>query len=55
MLPIMKWREILRDLSRLDVEGAMVGVVGVGCWCWMGFVGVWRLVMVSAKFAMAQG
>lgn len=28
MLPIRKWRESLRDLRRLEVEGAMVAV-----WC----------------------
>jgi hypothetical protein len=27
VLPIRKWRESLRDLRRLDVEGAMVVVV----------------------------
>ena len=29
MLPIRKWRESLRDLRRLEVEGAMVCVVVV--------------------------
>jgi hypothetical protein len=30
VLPIRKWRESLRDLRRLEVEGAMVVVVVVG-------------------------
>jgi hypothetical protein len=34
VLPIMKYRESLRDLRRLDVEGAMVGVVACGLWWW---------------------
>lgn len=39
MLPMRKWREILRDFRRLDVEGAMV--VGFVVWWWVVVDAVW--------------